>query len=714
MSTGKASSFAPGPTKSPISLKHPHVVQFYQEDRALIEELTRLIGTALITRDAAIVVATEAHRYALVHELNGRDLNIDRAQAEGRFISLDAAETLSRIMIGETPDPQRFSELMGDTIAKARAASRASQPSIVIFGEMVALLWAEGKYDAAMRLEELWNNLADKHSFSLRCAYPINGFRKDEHRELFMRICAEHSSVLPPGPPGLFLSDDESLRAIAQLQQKVKALEKETALGDSERRFRLLVEAVQDYAIFLLDTEGRIISWNLGAERMKGYKASEILGRHFSCFYPKEDAAKPARELEIAIREGRVEDEGWRLRKDGSRFWANVVITALKDGAGNLTGFAKVTRDVTERRQAVKSLEEHAALLRLAHDAIIVRDFDGKIHSWNRGAEELYGWRSQDVVGKTTHTLLRTQFPNSLESINRLLFQLGRWDGELRHTRNDGTEIVVASRWALRADTEGGPALVLEINRDITRAKHAEEKLSASERSLRQLSRHLLRTQDEERRRIGRDLHDSLGQLLAVLKMKLDSLASAAGRKQLNDANGAGELAECARIVDESVKEVRTISYLLYPPMLEELGLKSAIGWYLEGFSSRSGVKTLLKVSPDFGRLDAEVELALFRVLQESLTNVHRHSGSQTASVRLSVNANTAILEISDQGKGIQLRNLDDAGQYLAGSHGVGLRGMTERMRQVGGQLELSSSNSGTTVTATVSIPQTDLPEKTS
>ncbi len=199
--------------------------------------------------------------------------------------------------------------------------------------------------------------------------------------------------------------------------------------------------------------------------------------------------------------------------------------------------------------------------------------------------------------------------------------------------------------------------------------------------------------------------------------MKLDSLATGARRKQAdnaNDASAAGELTECARIVDESVKEVRTISYLLYPPMLEELGLKSAIAWYLEGYSSRSGVKTLLKVSPDFGRLDAEVELALFRVLQESLTNVHRHSGSQTASVRLSVNANRAILEVSDQGKGMQLRNLDDAGQYLAGSHGVGLRGMTERMRQVGGQLELSSSNLGTTVTATVSIPQTDLPAGTS
>jgi PAS domain S-box-containing protein len=125
-------------------------------------------------------------------------------------------------------------------------------------------------------------------------------------------------------------------------------------LQASEKRFRLLVESVRDYAIFMLDPEGRIVSWNLGAERIKGYRADEIVGEHFSRFYPPEDVAagKPARGLEVAEREGRVEDEGWRVRKDGSRFWANVVITALRDAGGRLVGFAKVTRDLTERKRA--------------------------------------------------------------------------------------------------------------------------------------------------------------------------------------------------------------------------------------------------------------------------------------------------------------------------------------------------------------------------
>jgi signal transduction histidine kinase len=223
--------------------------------------------------------------------------------------------------------------------------------------------------------------------------------------------------------------------------------------------------------------------------------------------------------------------------------------------------------------------------------------------------------------------------------------------------------------------------------------------LAISEKSLRNLSLHLLRTQDEERRQIGRDLHDSLGQYLSVLKMKLDSLRSAAVRA--HDDN-AGALRECSELMNEAVKEVRTISYLLYPPMLEEMGLKTAIPWYLEGFTQRSGIKTTFEISSDFGRLPRDVELALFRVLQESLTNVHRHSGSRTAAVRLKADQGEFVLEVSDQGKGISLQRFEEAGRDWMGSLGVGLRGMTERMNQIGGRLDIASDEKGTVVSAIV------------
>ncbi|MFI7689440.1 PAS domain S-box protein [Nonomuraea sp. NPDC049655] len=139
----------------------------------------------------------------------------------------------------------------------------------------------------------------------------------------------------------------------------------EQAMRDSEERFRLLVQNVVDYAIFMLDAQGRIVSWNAGAERIKGYRAEEIIGRHFSVFYPPEDVAagKPAMELEVAVADGRWEEEGWRVRKDGTRFWASVVITALHDDRGELRGFGKVTRDLTERRNVARALDERGMLL---------------------------------------------------------------------------------------------------------------------------------------------------------------------------------------------------------------------------------------------------------------------------------------------------------------------------------------------------------------
>ena len=379
--------------------------------------------------------------------------------------------------------------------------------------------------------------------------------------------------------------DDESrLHRLADPQQNPKREmpEKELSPHEREAQFQLLVDAVQDYAIFILDPAGNVRTWNAGAKRIKQYTAAEIVGKHFSIFYPEEDKrnGKPKWELEVAEKKGRFEDEGWRIRKDGSRFWANVIITPLRNRSGELVGFGKVTRDFTERMEA-------------------------------------------------------------------------------------------------------------------------KEALAKSEKSLRELSLHLLSTQDKERKRIGRELHDSLGQSLAMLKLKLESVASLVGSEP---DLAMQDLAQCIRLADDSIKEVRTVSYLLYPPMLEEMGLRSAIAWYLGGFSSRSGIKTTFKAEEAFGRLPSEAELAIFRVLQESLTNVHRHSGSETADVRLLTLDGNAVLEIEDKGKGFDRTLLRQGGEDCIGALGVGVRGMNERMRQLKGKLEIISQECGTLVRATVPI----------
>jgi PAS domain S-box-containing protein len=567
------------------SVPGEHVVYFYQESDSLLDALTNFVGPALDAGNAAVIIATKVHHEGLQHRLTARGSDTQKASKQGRYVALDTSEILSKITVEGVLDSARFFEVVGGTIARTSALLKPASPEIVVFGELVSLLWKDGKIEAAIRLEQLWNELAKKHSFTLRCAYPMADFYGEKNAQPLLRVCAEHSAVVL----------HENDRSFTVAESKI-------ALRRSEERFRLFVDAVQDYAIFMLDVQGHVITWNSGAERIKGYKATEIIGKHFSTFYPEEDirSGKPQGELEIAAKEGRLEDEGWRVRKDGSRFWANVIITALRDETGRLVGFGKVTRDFTEKIRVNEALR-----------------------------------------------------------------------------------------------------------REVEEKTKAERKLFESERSLRQLSLRLLQTQDEERRRIGRDLHDSVGQYLVGLKMKLDSLKSSAKRSEGKDAS---QLAECSEMIEEAIKEVRTISYVLYPPMLEELGLKSAIPWYLEGFTKRSGIKTTFEVSPDFDRIPGDLELALFRVLQESLTNVHRHSGSPTASARLLIRNRAVILEVTDEGKKTQSKNSKDRAQdWMGAAFGVGLRGMSERMRQLGGSLELSSTHAGTTVTATLPIREADL-----
>jgi signal transduction histidine kinase len=446
-----------------------HSVQFYADDSFLLDGLSRFIGTALGAGDAAIVVATQAHREALERRLQGRGLSSAKAIRQGRYIVLDAAETLQKFMVEGFPDAARFREVLSSIVVRAGGAVEAGA-RVVAFGEMVALLWEDGKYDAAIQLEQLWNDLGKEHSFFLHCAYPIKGFSHDHHTEPFLKICSAHSDVIPSDSYTALDSQAEQRRNIAVLQQKEQA-----------------------------------------------------------------------------------------------------------------------------------------------HDA-------------------------------------------------------------LRETK-------------------------IRLENEIAERKAADQRLRASERSLRELSGRLLQMQDNERRHLGRELHDSVGQYLAVLKMGLEVLK--ADQTSAGDPNEQ-QFLECLRLVDQSITEVRTMSYLLYPPMLEEMGLEMAIGWFLDGFSKRSGVRATFEMPQPVGRVHRDVELAIFRILQESLTNIHRHSGSPTAQVRLIKTDRELTIEIHDQGTGIPTPVLESA-QDACGTIGVGLRGMTERMRQLGGKLEIISGATGTTVRAIVS-----------
>jgi PAS domain S-box-containing protein len=498
----------------------------------------------------------------------------------------------------------------------------------------------------------------------------------------------------------------------------------------AERASSLLAAIVDcsDDAIVSKNLNGVITSWNKGAESLFGYTAAEAIGHNITLIVPPDRRHEEAEILNRLRRGERVDHfETIRVRKDGMALDISLTISPVKDGTGGIVGASKVARDITGRKRTERDRAEQARLLNLSTDAIFVRDIADRITYWNKAASELYGFAYEEALGRVPHELLHTEFPEPMESINEQLNRDDNWSGELIHRRKGGTQIVVNSRWVLDRDAHGNRRSILETNTDMTRQKQTEDALKRATAELEErvrertaelvkknqelakqtevvqsLSGRLLQLQDDERRRIARELHDSTGQLLAAISMNASTLAKE--KEKLSSA--ASKCAEeNERLVEQALTEIRTISHLLHPPLLDEVGLESAIKWFIDGFAQRSKIAVNLIMTPGFERVSNDLEIAIFRVVQECLTNVHRHSGSKTAEIRLAQKHGCVHLEVSDAGKGIPLDKQFEL--KSSGTVGVGFRGMRERIRQLGGVLDVNSNGNGTSVTITLPIKRT-------
>jgi PAS domain S-box-containing protein len=365
----------------------------------------------------------------------------------------------------------------------------------------------------------------------------------------------------------------------------------------------------------------------------------------------------------------------------------------------------------SERRE--DPIRLHANLLKAIPAALIATDVAGQIIYWNRFAEKLYGWSDSEVLG---HSILEITVPpvtkKEAEEIMSLLRSGLSWTGEFKVKRRDGTSFTAMVTDSPVLDDNGVMIGIIGVSLDLSARERAEEayrkanqelelrverrtqELNAANENLRELSGRLLQLQDEERRRIARELHDSVGQLLAAISMNTETIK--AESEKLSPA-AAEALFHNSRMVDEILGQIRTISHLLHPPLLDEAGLASALDWYVNGFSQRSNIEVSLDMPNELGRLSRELELTIFRVVQESLTNIHRHSGSTTASIQITCDDGRLSLQIRDTGKGMSPTK---AIALKTGASGVGLRGMRERLAQVGGDLTLQSDGNGTLVTA--------------
>jgi PAS domain S-box-containing protein len=394
-------------------------------------------------------------------------------------------------------------------------------------------------------------------------------------------------------------------------------------------------------------------------------------------------------------------------------------------------------------RPAYMITPQAARLLDVATDAAFEFDLrDDRICYWSRSAEELYGWKKSEALGKRPGALLKTLFPRPLMEIKNALLNQGYWKGDLIHLRRDGTPVYVKSNWAIFQATYKRP-ICLEINTDISEQVLREQKIAAEEsnlqrelrqkttqleqitaqtsqqggllhmayESLRDLSSRLLHAQDEERRHIARDLHDSMGQGLALLVVGLSILRR---RIERLDRGLANQLLEQTKLAKQLSEELRTVSYLLHPPLLDEMGLLPAIRAYVEGLEKRCKIRFYLDLPHDFERLSADLELAIFRVIQECLTNIHRHSGSPVAYVHMyrrpeagkklegGLLRKELVLQIADEGRGIPPAKFS---QMTSSGSGVGLRSIRERIEGFGGRMEIASAGKGTQVNIYVPLP---------
>jgi PAS domain-containing protein len=332
---------------NPIKHACRHAVQFYEQDSALIEALGKHIGTALESGDTAIVIATEAHRQGLAEELRLRKINTSAAVKAGRFIELDAAETLASFMIGGGPDKQKFQETIGALVSQAAARTKPGC-RLAAFGEMVALLWAEGKRDATLRLEEFWNELSEQYTFDLLCGYPIGVFDRMEHRQLFFSICGEHTEVNPAESYPVHGSDMQRRRSAARLQQKAKALETEIRIG--QERVQLL-QQVTRAGTWELDIVNDTFSFSSAAAKLLGFTAASRvrLAHLMDLMYYSGDREDVFARLQAAQRHRKDFKASFRVRHgDGTRIVAMQGKTFYNGGSPLMLG---VVSDVTPAPQ---------------------------------------------------------------------------------------------------------------------------------------------------------------------------------------------------------------------------------------------------------------------------------------------------------------------------------------------------------------------------
>jgi hypothetical protein len=507
-------------------------------------------------------------------------------------------------------------------------------------------------------------------------------------------------------------------------------------LRRSEERFKLLVESVRDYAIFMLDPGGQVLTWNAGAERFKGYRANEIIGQHFSRFYPPEEVARglPEHELEVASKEGTFEDEGWRVRKDGTLFWANVVITAMRDTQGELVGFAKVTRDLTQRRAHEEDLRRSEERFRLliegiADYAIFMLDPNGRISTWNMGAERIKGYAANEIIGQHFSIFYPQDAKDSGWPDHELreAAEKGKFTDTGWRLRKDGTTFWANVTITALRDDAGKLLGFAKLTRDLTEAKRAEametanqqrEEMLDAERNARMAAQRATRLKDEFLATLSHELRTPLSAILGWTQLLLRPEASKGPEEQkraieIIDRNARAQV----KLIDDLLDLSRVMTGKLRLD-LHQVSLASIVEAAVDSARPSAEVKSIrltaiLSSNQDIVSADSA---RLQQVVWNLLTNAIKFTpkGGQVQVLLQRINSHLE-LSVSDTGIGIPANYLphvfdrfsqkDSSTTRAFGGLGLGLAIAKQLVELHGGSIRAASLGEGRGATFSIQLP---------
>jgi PAS domain S-box-containing protein len=482
---------AVNPFPDPWGEAEEHVAQFYGDEGFLLDRLSGFIGAGLSAGDACIVIATGPHCGLLEQRLQALELDTEAARACGQYVAMDAAGTLSKLMSDGMPDAGRFKEVIGASVDQAAQI----RPRVRIFGEMVALLWAEGRFAAALEMERLWKGLREANPMMLVCAYPVNGSGTEESLKSLSGICKLHSQVIPAEGYAELSNADERLHAIILLQQKARQLESEIAerrrtqeqLRVSEIHYRRLFEAARDGVLILDVQTRRITDANPALVRLLGAALHEIVGKelHEIGLFENPEAGL---EFLRGLQDRHVASRGpVQLRRANGPPIEVEYDSSIYQADGQSVVQCRV-RDATERRRADELNSHLAAIVESSDDAIVSKSLEGVILSWNRGAERIFGYRAEEVIGRPIHILIP---PERIAEEPHILERLKRGDRidhyETVRVAKDGRRVDISLTVSPIRDSSGRIFAASKIARDVTERRIVREALRASEERLRQL-----------------------------------------------------------------------------------------------------------------------------------------------------------------------------------------------------------------------------------